>query len=188
MKFFLVCFFTITFFQTKDPTIITWNENAKLKWSDFRDFSNKKYKYGATSAVYLYYNPQLLSNDSINITIKANFDRSQSWYIRALARNELLSHEQLHFDIVELFARKFRKRLLDFNDSLDFASLQKRCEVEFMELQNQCNMMQNQNDVETSHGVDPEAQDEWDKNVLLELIKMKGYKSESVKLKLKKAN
>src|SRR5690606_15269872 len=51
--------------------------------------------------------------------VTAYFYPGQSWYRPELCNDNTLAHEQLHFDISELFARKMRDRLEDTTFSGD---------------------------------------------------------------------
>src|SRR5690606_34579490 len=78
-----------------------------------------------------------------------------------------LQHEQLHFDIGELYARKIR-RLLNLN--------RKSSKAQILGLVNEMihsfNETQSQFDIDTSHGIYLERQQRWRDSVDLELDKL----------------
>ena len=51
----------------------------------------------------------------VDCNIETFFYPESSWYIPETANEVILSHEQLHFDISELFARKMRERVARFS-------------------------------------------------------------------------
>ena len=53
-----------------------------------------------------------VSNHHLNYEITCSFSKVKSWGI--LKTPYILSHEQGHFDITEIFARKLHKELLDY--------------------------------------------------------------------------
>lgn len=85
----------------------------------------------------------------------------------------MLNHERLHFDITELYARKFRKQLQEstftynINDEMD-----KIHDVINKEL----GAMQKKYDNETDHSQIVEKQIEWEKYIAVELEKYAKYK------------
>ena len=88
---------------------IRWSPHYKLKWSDFTGLpdttsgsfaltsSGIRYKYSVTDTL-------------LTFSVVAFFDKKHSWKI-AYATDALLDHEQLHFDITEVYARKLKAEL-----------------------------------------------------------------------------
>jgi hypothetical protein len=78
---------------------------------------------------------------------------------------QLLDHEQLHFDLAELAARKIRKRFEGFRESCldgdDPAPIQAMVAEVDRELQEE----QHRYDRETNHGVNVRMQDQWRRKV-----------------------
>ena len=50
----------------------------------------------------------------VDCTVETFFYPESSWYRPEVANDVILSHEQLHFDITELFARRMRQRLATY--------------------------------------------------------------------------
>ncbi|HET8737622.1 MAG TPA: DUF922 domain-containing protein, partial [Pricia sp.] len=68
----------------------------------------------ATTATSISYSFSVVErNDQrfLDIEVGCEFYPQKSWYRPELCDALILSHEQLHFDIAELHARKFRKKL-----------------------------------------------------------------------------
>lgn len=109
--FFLCLSCTLAFSQTADSTqnYLFWSEDYRLVWTDFDEFPDRKSEHGALSIVGHLCEFEM-DNVSYKAIIRTYFDRNNSW-----ARNWvpiLLAHEQGHFDLAEVYARKFRKRVL----------------------------------------------------------------------------
>ena len=90
-------------------SIIIWDKNYKISWDDF---SGKKFiskdDVAAKSFSVLHYIPGYHKNSSYSYTIIPVFYKYKS---SVTDRNsKLLEHEQIHFDIQEIFARKIRKQ------------------------------------------------------------------------------
>lgn len=98
--------------QGPDDRYIDWTATRKLKWSDFK------------ARPQLYSGNAALTSSSIDMkygynhrkltwTIRCHFDRNLSW---ARVKNHyILAHEQGHFDIAELYARKLNKALKQYH-------------------------------------------------------------------------
>jgi hypothetical protein len=91
---------------------IYWSASYKLKWNDFQGIPDTPSKYGAISNCGIKY--KLSANeDSFKATVFCYFIKSKSWSIFKNS-DTLLMHEQGHFDISELFARKLRKAFAEY--------------------------------------------------------------------------
>lgn len=92
----------------ENDSIIYWSESRKLVWDDFqgeKDTSQFNNKYGVALAISVV--DIIFSYSSKHIIVFASFDKKDSWTVTE--SKDVLGHEQLHFDIAELFARKIRK-------------------------------------------------------------------------------
>ncbi|UJH92241.1 DUF922 domain-containing Zn-dependent protease [Antarcticibacterium sp. 1MA-6-2] len=87
----------------------------------------------------------------------------------------LLSHEQLHFDITELHARKLRKHLSHL--SIDQLSKKPKEVLNsfYTKVEKERAAMQLQYDRETKHSLNKEAEAKWQLFVKEELQKLEDY-------------
>jgi predicted secreted Zn-dependent protease len=114
MKLMIAYFFHLLLLGYSDPAqkdLIEWRGSKRLTWTDFQG----KVPANAANAA--------LTNTAINVefgftkkgmtySIKCLFDKKKSW---VRIKNDLvLGHEQGHFDIAELYARKLNKALSDY--------------------------------------------------------------------------
>ncbi len=95
----------------EESSIIYWSEERLLSWDDFQappDF--EQVPIGAlTSSAIEYYTG--CKDGKIIYKIQAVFEKDRSW-VKEVARTEHhLRHEQVHFNITELYARKLRIEL-----------------------------------------------------------------------------
>ena len=123
---FLVLSFLFFLGFTKAQDKIFWTENRKLEWQDFQ--SQTKPNTSQTAATTYCGISYLLTSSTKKFTdkqvkIESFFIPSKSWAHPEHKTDNVLMHEQSHFDIAELFARRFRKIIS--NKSLDTKSLQK---------------------------------------------------------------
>ena len=87
------------------------------------------------------------------------FDPRESWVKSEKKSADLLKHEQLHFDIAELFARRLKKRL----DKAPFTTdnYQRLTDDIFAEVLNEMDVIHNRYDHETRHGIELKIQHKW---------------------------
>ena len=91
-----------------------WSPDLELKWTDFRGKPNKQSIIAATTASGISYTFNAMERDGyyeVEYEVNSYFYPDQSWYRPQMCDDLVLSHERLHFDITELFARKMRKEM-----------------------------------------------------------------------------
>ena len=112
--FFFICFISLMSFSFVKDEFILWQENKKLKIQDFKADNkdtvkvNRQQFLGAISAIRIEYSSFQRNKNSVpDFSIKTYFDPNESWML--LKNDYVLQHEQIHFDLTELYARKMRK-------------------------------------------------------------------------------
>jgi hypothetical protein len=112
--FFFIGFISLMSFSFVKDDFILWQENKKLKIQDFRADNkdtvkvNRQQFLGAISAIRIEYSSFQRNKNSVpDFSIKTYFDPNESWML--LKNDYVLQHEQIHFDLTELYARKMRK-------------------------------------------------------------------------------
>ncbi|MDO6604868.1 hypothetical protein [Arenibacter palladensis] len=90
---------------------ILWNPNRKLQVKDFKGSPLDK-PYVAATNTYFGYSTSVKSEENLVIVeVDTYFDCELSYFKNNKNQSLVLNHEQLHFDITELYARKFIQRL-----------------------------------------------------------------------------
>ena len=87
---------------------------GKLGWADFKGAPPGSKRVAATTASGISYSYTTTGSKGVyklDYKVTAYFYPWQSWYHRELCDSVVLSHEQLHFDISELYARRMREML-----------------------------------------------------------------------------
>jgi hypothetical protein len=112
--FFFIGFISLMSFSFVKDDFILWQENKKLKIQDFKAENkdtvkvNRQQFLGAISAIRIEYSSFQRNKNSVpEFSIKTYFDPNESWML--LKNDYVLQHEQIHFDLTELYARKMRK-------------------------------------------------------------------------------
>jgi hypothetical protein len=154
-----------------DSELIAWNEFYKLHWYDFQGSPGEEARGDAGTAVQIKAKPYLVKKE-VRYEVDAFFNRKKSW-VRDQSPS-LLAHEQLHFDIAELYARKIRKKIdaLRRNNVSDIKTFNAAIE----ELLEESNVADIQYDAETLHGGLSRKQAEWTGKVKQELDALRPYK------------
>ncbi|MBV6462375.1 MAG: hypothetical protein HJHJAOHD_02524 [Flavobacteriales bacterium] len=165
-----------------DEDFIPWSESYKLSWSDYLGTPD----YSAHDAVtwVSYQTRQIgLREDAILFDIRCYFIKSKSWK-RPNVSNNLLKHEQLHFDIAEIFIRKVRKEFSNFisyeinvNNSIN--ELGEIRDIILEEKRNFSFMY----DQETNFSKNKEKQKEWEKKIKTTLKEYEQYANPYVEVK-----
>ncbi len=159
-------------------TVIPWRNTSKLSWSDFKAKPRNTTNAAAVTASGLSFSFSIKQSNirviSFTTQVYAYFYPNESWYKPEQANDHVLKHEQLHFDITELYARKFRQRI----SKLKISNTIRKTLKALQEIINkELDQMQQQYDRETSHSRNAEAQKKWEKYIASELNKLSKYAS-----------
>jgi hypothetical protein len=146
--------------------MIEWNEGQRLEWVDFLGNVNDSSSYDAESFAEIRYNYTFNTTRGFFFHVYANFNKNASWSRKEFRSFALLKHEQLHFDIAELYARKMKEAFENYNYTENY-----REEIAqiFNEKKLEYHLMQLKYDEQTSHSLDKEKQQEWELLVNREL-------------------
>jgi len=186
ISFFL---FFLGFFYSSDAgsdtrkNEIVWTDGYKLSWNDFKGIPDRRDDTDALTSVSIYFSYTDNSKNHLDITIFAAFDKQESWLRRNKGSEYLLSHEQLHFDITELFARKLRKEVYAFHQTS--RSIKRDYDYIFNQVYNELQRMQVLYDKETHHSLDKQAQTSWQKKIADMLEAYRDYKESNFSILLR---
>ena len=162
------CFFLL-FTQSKEDTL-TWNAAQKLTWADFKANPNPNSNAVATTAsgITFAYSVKTLNNQIVSFTtsVESHFYPNKSWYIKEKANNYILAHEQLHFDITELYARKFKQQLAKITVNQNIKEQLKALHLSITEA---LNVTQKKYDAQSNHSINVEIQQQWETFIKAEL-------------------
>ncbi len=146
--------------QKPDEELIHWSETRKLTWADYKGAVRTDTDAVASTATYLgiEYN---FNNKGFGYKITCSFSKTRSW--GSHKTEYVLAHEQGHFDIAEIFARKLNKQLSDYKfDKNNFKTDLKKI---YDTITAEKEKMQNDYDRETNHSINKEKQAEWLKKI-----------------------
>lgn len=157
-----------------EPEKLEWRPNRPLTWADFKSRPKTDRLAALTSSTI---DAKVGCVDfQFSAEVKAVFVPSESW-VRDPARASatLLRHEQLHFDLTELHARKLRQRLSLVK--LDCQRLQPAfgnlTKASFLEWQRE----EARYDQDTNHGLNAARQQFWEQQVQQKLQQLEQFAS-----------
>lgn len=114
VSFIVLCSFNININQSTEDKIL-WNKTSKLEWKDFQGKPNSDESdiVLAKTQTSIEIVESSYKNDIPVFKIHCYFLKKKSWTV--VDDQYTLSHEQLHFDISEIYARKIRKKFDSLN-------------------------------------------------------------------------
>jgi hypothetical protein len=152
-------------------SIIPWEEHVPLSWYDFKGSAKNWTGISALTASAIEYSYDC-QDDRLDVDIQAIFIKDESW-VRSEAKTDyILAHEQLHFDITEIFARKLRREVARQIRSCDDVWKLDRIAGKIIE---EWKDVQNQYDKDTHHSIDRELQLLWEEKVVYDLEAHEDY-------------
>ena len=161
---------------------IPWSGTYRLEQRHFRaDTLNRPFRAATFSYIKMQVG-QVWRFGKIRAGITAVFDCTKSYFKSGNNGEEVLAHEQGHFDITELHVRKLRKRLLEYN--FHFNNIQSELEKIYNEVAEDWQRMQDAYD----HDVyaDRSKQPGWLEKIQAELEAYKDFNRPDLVLKLAK--
>jgi predicted secreted Zn-dependent protease len=111
--------------------------------------------------------------------VVTKFYKNTSWVISDKKSDYILNHEQLHFDLAEVYSRKYRKALQAAK--LELGNMQ-QAETIFNRVYSDFVKRQERYDNETEHGINTVKQGEWNAIIEIELAKYDLYKKPNQKI------
>jgi len=181
VKAFFIFLIGLGIFQTEG--YLDWKGGRKLTWADFQATPPVQSAHAAltNSGINL---DLKLQNREFNVKVYARFNPDKSWKRSDIEKSDyLLAHEQLHFDITELYARKLRKAFLTRswkeNENVNdiFNDL-------YQSNQDQLWKVQDIYDAETEHSIKKESQAKWSKAVSDSLKMFRDYEEPEIRFSI----
>lgn len=172
MKTFIIiafaCITSVTIFGQEHSFI--WSHNQLLQWNDFQGPANDTSLFDAESYAEVRYTYKYNSPENYNFEVYAVFNKNASWCRKQFRQKDLLKHEQLHFDIAELFSRKLRDAFKQYPFTENF---NKEVQQVFNPIKVEYHSVQALYDEETNHSLNKENQVKWDREIAMQLTVLK---------------
>ena len=144
---------------------VFYSPTHPLTWADFTAAPRTG---GYAAAVFPSFSyagrPEIVAGQlRLHLTCKVFVVRSSSWVGPGQRTAYNLNHEQRHFDLVQLVAERYKRRVPA--DSLTLADYNSQLQYQYIESYREMNRVQEQYDAETLHGRDATAQERWNQRI-----------------------
>jgi len=155
----LVLFTPLFLSAQQEGNFVDWSVK-RLDWDDFKASPVKNSDAAALTATHLGFSYSL-SNNRVSYEIICRFDKTKSW---GLVKTEwILKHEQGHFDIAEIFARKLKRELAEYQ--FNKRTFQKDLDAIYQRVIEAKEAFQLNYDTETDYSRNKRKQLEWLKKI-----------------------
>jgi hypothetical protein len=154
----------------EDNTHIPWSYTRKLSWNDFQCEPQRHTDAVALTSTSLGLAYQI-NNSVLTYEINCTFAKDKSWGL--LKTDYILAHEQGHFDITEIYARKLNKAMQQYQFN---ASTYKQDINDIYEnIVHEKETSQQAYDGQTDHSRNRKVQMEWLKKIESQLAETAPY-------------
>ncbi|QKG58029.1 hypothetical protein GKZ68_16220 [Hymenobacter sp. BRD128] len=165
---------------TPYETEIVWNPARRLRQVDFKaSTANRPFEAATSSSLRYHYAGHPLQG-KVSLTIETVFDCQRSYFKGTRNPAYTLAHEQGHFDISEIYARRFTKLIQEQVPTV--RELQARQEDLYHQLMLEAQATQDKYDTEVY--ADPSKQPAWLSQITQQLNELQPYASKQVTLKI----
>lgn len=172
---------SVSLFQVENTSIyekeIMWSADRKLQWSDFKadhsPYGNIDGIAAATMCGITFETNRVTNFKKAKFFVRTVFDVKKSWVSKSgMNSPEVLEHEQKHFDLCEVYARRLYKELTEANISV---YTMEQANAIFKKVYDEYNERQYQYDIETNHSTIADAQERWNKAIEEEIALLSDY-------------
>jgi predicted secreted Zn-dependent protease len=164
MIFKILSLSLVMMFSSIQSNLIEWSAERKLTWTDFKAQPDKNSTNAAltSSSINIEFG---YTNSGLKYNIKCRFDQNLSW--GRIKNDYILAHEQGHFDIAEIHARKLHKLLKAYK--FNSRTVGKDVNRIYDTVMKEHHALQSQYDQETNYSRDPARQSAW-KNKIEDIL------------------
>lgn len=162
-----------------DTPEFSWHENHKLKWANFQGKPDINSNAAAVTASGITFSYSIQKSSIHGVTgfktkVFAHFYPEHSWCKKELIDDNILKHEQFHFNITELNVRYFRESISKLKTS---SSIAKQLDALHKKANKNLEKMQKLYDAESNYSINNVGQQKWITFVNKELKRLEKYKS-----------
>lgn len=180
----ILLLFLLWAFRGPSEPVISWHQDYALRWEDFQGEVDPFRPVGVESVTQVIIELRSsLANNLLSFTVSCYFEKDKSWTANTWS-SYLLNHEQLHFDIAEVYARKLRMELSGLND-LSPRNYEQKVRTVYQRVLEEHNAFQDQYDRETQHSKNREKQADWNEKISQMLEETKAFAAPTLTLNLR---
>lgn len=145
-----------------------WNEHGKLSWSDFRGPVEAISDESAAATHCGIGFKTCTVQGKPKVIVYNTFYTNRSWVKNDAKIQSVLDHEQGHFDLCEIYTRKLRERMNNFN--FEITDVKSALMSIYNEVKNEYESRQMAYESETVHGTNIPEQQRWIQIIAHELL------------------
>ncbi|MBF9141800.1 DUF922 domain-containing protein [Hymenobacter properus] len=160
---------------------IVWNAARRLAQVDFKASTESRPFEAATSSFIRYHYVGRLFQGKVQFKVETVFDCQNSYFKGKQDPERTLAHEQGHFDITEVFARRFTKAVKE--QVADTKELAQKQEAIYRQISTEAQAMHDKYDSEIY--ADRSKQAGWLVTITQELNGLQAYADKEISLKIK---
>jgi len=167
--------------HTADPNVpssnetkIFWESSQKLNWTDFQARNPSNAGVHAYSMVGISFAVLFNTETAVEVGVYGYFQKESSWVQSGQQTSHLLNHEQLHFDICEIYRRILKKRIMEYPD-FTYANFGNKLNELFHKTFDEFNKEQELYDRITNHSIKKELQKEWNARIAKKLKELNKF-------------
>lgn len=170
MMFSFIPLLLASFFHTQEPVLIDWRSARPLTWIDFKGDPDPTSTNAAltSSSITIEFG---YNNRGMKYAIKCRFNTNNSW--GRIKTDLILSHEQGHFDLAELHARKLNKALKAY--IFNSKTVSKDVNAIYDAIMKEHHQVQEEYDEETDHSRRIHSQSRWEEKIAEELKNLESF-------------
>lgn len=159
----------------KGDTIV-WKADSLLKKEDFKAKSKGSNGPLGFTASGLFFYPGEDAGQLI-FYVEALFFKSKSYIVKY--SEYVLKHEQTHFDITELYARKLRQKITE-TDFKKIKDIGKEISKYYQHIATEWQKEQEKYDKDTQHGTNPAKQQLWNEDIQRRIKELDKYAASAI--------
>jgi len=166
--------------QNKEKTI-AWSKDRPLRWEDFHRTPPSKTTNGGITATNVVLT--FLDNQG-SIKVQAVFFTKKSWVIPKYKSDYALKHEQIHFDIAELYARMLKRKIVEYKE-FSLGNFRKKCKNIEYQLYKKRRAEQKKYDRDTNYSRNIKKQEEWNIKIAERLDELEKYSNPVIQIQFR---
>ncbi len=173
MKQYVLLLLFVPLISYSQEQTIGWEDVDALYWENFLGTPDTSSPYQALTTWGISYSLNVDKNGNQVISAYSYFDKTRSWVKDGHRTDKLLHHERQHFNIAELYTRKFLKAANELakKNALNKESIEKL----YRQIMKDCIEYHEAYDESTNHGLNPETQKWYDLQIHTGLRKHKKF-------------
>lgn len=185
MKFTFLAVIVLTFCAAwispqSEAHLIYHDNNVQLKWKDYQGDAEDDVNASAlTSIGFRMGYKGTARQDSLVVIVEAFFDKQNSWAKKDTTAYAL-KHEQIHFDITELYARKLKQSIQ--GATLTYKNYQSVLRDLERKAHHDLNTADSIYEAVTDYSKNKVEQKKWNDNIAVDLANLKAFEADTFKV------